>query len=98
MPLEGKVGFDGRVARNVVDIVRREIELGPAALERERAGLADLLEAPVDDLGEANAELARRIRAGDLGDRRAALIAHLTATTRDKLEIANPRELDEGAP
>lgn len=98
MTLEGRVAFDGRVARNVVDIVRRELALGPEADERERARLSDLLDRDADDLAEANAELARRLRDGSLDSRQAALVDHLKATARDKLEIANPRELDEGAP
>lgn len=97
MPLDGRVGFHGRVARNVVEIVRRELELGPDADARERAGLHELLgtdDAP-DDLREANAELARLVRDGAFDDRRDALLTHLRSTGLDKLRIANPRELGE---
>lgn len=97
MPLAGRIGFHGRVARNVLEIVRREIELGHDADSRERAGLQELLgrDAPPSDLREANAELARRIRAGELDDRRGELLEHLRRTAVDKLRIANPKELDE---
>ncbi len=95
MPLGGRVGFHGRVARNVVEIVRRELDLGPEADAAERTGLVELLgdDAP-EDLHEANAELARLIRAGSLDDRREEVLAHLRRTAIDKLRIANPRELD----
>lgn len=97
MTLEGRVAFHGRVARNAVDIVRRELELGPVADAAEAERLAGLLgpDAP-GDLRQANTELARRVRAGDLDERRAELVEHLRATARDKLAIANPRELEGG--
>ena len=95
LPLDGRVGFHGRVARNVVDIVRRELDQAPEADAAERAGLARLLgTADVDDLREANAELARRIREGALDDHRDEVLGHLRATTTAKLRIANPRELE----
>lgn len=95
MPLEGRVAFHGRVARNVVDVVRRELDQGPEADRRERIGLESLLgELPADDLRAANAELARRIRNGDLDGRHDELLAHLRQTAADKLRIANPRELE----
>lgn len=94
MPLEGRVGFHGRVARNVVDAVRRELAEGPEADDRERAGLEALLDGPVDDLRAGNAELARRIRNGGLDRCHDELLAHLRQTAADKLRIANPRELE----
>lgn len=94
MVLEGRTGFHGRVARNVVDIVRRELALAPDADARELEGLRSLLgdDCP-SDLVEANRALARRIRAGEF-DGDAALVAHLRATTEDKLRIASPGELE----
>lgn len=94
MPIEGRVGFHGRVARNVIDIVRRELEQGRDADRRERAGLESLLGELDDDLRSANTELARRIRSGDFDDRRHELLAHLRQTAVDKLRVANPRELE----
>lgn len=95
MAVEGRVGFHGRVARNVVEIVRRELELGPAADAREIEGLRALLgdDCP-RDLRAANAELARRIRAGDVDERRGEVVDHLRATAIDKLGIASPKELE----
>lgn len=96
MPLDGRVGFHGRVARNVVDIVRRELELGPDADAREIEGLRVLLgdDCPAD-LRAANAELARRIREGAF-DGRSDLMDHLRSTAVDRLKIADPRELEDG--
>lgn len=93
MPLGGGVGFHARVARNVVDIVRRELELGPDADAREIAGLRSLLgdDCPAD-LRQANVELARRIREGTF-DENPGVEDHLAATAVDKLRIANPTEL-----
>lgn len=97
MPLEGRVGFHGRVARNVVDIVRRELELGPgleaAELERLRALLG---RDDVGDLRAGNVELARLIREGALDDRRAEVLEHLRQTAVEKLRVANPRHLHAG--
>jgi len=92
---EGRTKFHARVAMNVLGIVQRELELGPAADAAERERLLDLLAGtgPESTLGELNAELARRIRSGSFTGTREALIAHLRETIRDKLAIANPRYL-----
>lgn len=96
MTQEGRLGFHGRVARNAIRIVRRELALGPEADQREQDGLRELLgDDTADDLRAANAELARRIRDGLLDDQREELITHLRRTAVDKLRIANPRELEE---
>ena len=94
--LDGRAAFHARVAANVVAIVAREIALGPEADRAERARLLSLLAIPESDPGsltELNRMLADRIRAGLLDDRREKLVAHLRATVRDKLRIANPSRL-----
>ena len=92
---EGRVNFHTRVAVNVLNTVTRELELGDgfAAAERQRAaallghdGGADALER----------ELAGAIRSGALDDRDAGLRAHVRATVREKLLIANPGYLPDG--
>lgn len=93
--LDGRVGYLGRVARNAVEIVRHELDQDPATDGRQREGLARLLGTdPPEDLAEAEAELARRIRDGSLDHRRSEVLAHVRSTTRAKLQIANPRELE----
>jgi hypothetical protein len=93
----GRTKFHARVAMKVLGIVQRELELGPASDEAERARLLDLLPdaGREDSLAELNAELAGRIRSGSFAGKREALIAHLHETLRDKLSIANPRYLDD---
>ena len=80
---DGRLRFHARVASNVLAMVEREIELGPAhaAAHRdrlERLGVAD------------DAELAAAIRDRRFDDRAAELRALLAETVADKLAVANP--------
>lgn len=81
---EGQVRFHARVAANVVDIVGRELALGPAQAVTHAGRLAGL--GVADD-----AELAWRIRTGTLDDRRHEVVAAVRASVDDKLAVANPR-------
>jgi len=79
--------FHARVASNVLRIVEREIELGPAqavahAERLERLGVAD------------DRELASAIRDGMLDDRLDQVRELVRASVRDKLAVANPSYLD----
>ena len=87
---EPRLDFQMRVAVNSLAILEREARLGPSADAAERARLVKLLgrDATLDDL---NRELARQLRAGERDERDAALMAHLDATTADKIAIANPK-------
>jgi hypothetical protein len=94
---EGRVQFHARVAVNVLTTVARELELGEqfAADERRRAS------AVLGHDGEPDAlehELAAAIRAGRLDDRDDAVRAHVRATVREKLLIANPGYLPDSSP
>jgi hypothetical protein len=75
-----------RVAVNVLEVVRRELALGPAQERAHRERLAAL---GVDD----DADLARRLRSGevDAADVRDAVLASVV----DKLRVANPRYLEQ---
>ena len=80
-------GFHARVAWNVLAIVAREIELGPAQAEAHRGRL--------DQLGMANdVELAEAIRSGRLDDRLDEVRSLVWDSVRDKLLVANPKYLD----
>ncbi|MFI9557288.1 DUF6285 domain-containing protein [Nonomuraea endophytica] len=79
--VEGRVRFHTRVAINVLGMVEREIELGPAQAAEHAERLAGL------GVG-SDAELATRIREGRADD--PALLAALTAAVRAKLDVANP--------
>ena len=110
----GTLRYHTLVAANITRMLRREVELYPAAARRERRALAELLGRPVvedrpegeaagdpddggdadrtlDELAELNAELARRLRAGE-GDRAFEQRCWdvLLAATRDKLAISRP--------
>ncbi|GER17658.1 DUF6285 domain-containing protein [Variovorax boronicumulans] len=88
---EGQVAFHARVAANTLDIVRREVQLGPVAQASERARLHTLLGpgAPAD-LAEANRLLCTRIATGELDAATPGLIDHLRQTTHNKLAIDQP--------
>ena len=85
-----RLGFQMRVAVNSLVILEREGRLGPAADAREHARLVALLghDGTLEDLNRA---LARQIRAGQRDEHDAAMMAHLDATTADKIAIANPK-------
>jgi hypothetical protein len=82
----GRVAFLARVAVNVLAIVERELELGPAAAAEHQERLTRL--GVCDD-----AELAAQIRAGALGERLDDVVAALRASTTERVRIANPRWL-----
>ena len=87
--LSGRLAFHLRVAVNVLAIVRREIELGPAADRGEAERLTALL-GVAGDGAALNEELCRRIADGRLDPDDPALIEHLWATTLDTLAIDQP--------
>jgi hypothetical protein len=90
--LDGRLAFHTRVAVNALRIARRELELGPQLDAARRAGLPRLLDVPVDSSPprDLEIELARRVRAGALDDRRPELVDYLRATLRIQLDIAHP--------
>jgi aminoglycoside phosphotransferase (APT) family kinase protein len=79
----GRVQFHTRVAANVVDQVRRQIEMGSSQAAAHRDRLAALGFA--DD-----GALAAAIRAGELDDRFDEVKAAVWASVRDKLAVAHP--------
>lgn len=105
--LQGTAKFHARVAANVLAIVARELTHEPEHLAAEWQRLDALLgavEPPLEPvarreaLGARTEALCARIRAGDAdaGPFRAAVLAHLRATTREKLAVANPKLLPGG--
>jgi len=98
--LPPQLGYQARVAANVVSIVAREIDCEEQQLLEEWERLGRLLadDAPFPRSREAlraailerNRELVARIRAGqaDAGVWRGELLSHLKRTTADKLQIA----------
>ena len=83
---QGRLQFHARVAVNVLSMVERELQLGPAMATAHEARLADL--------GAADeADLARMIREGELDDRLPEVRELVWASVRDKLSVANPKYL-----
>ena len=102
--LEGRRAFHARVAANALAIAERELADAESqqaeALERLRSLLGESA-----SLEELEAELCRRIRAGEMGLETPGLIEHLRATSLAKLAVDQPhyasyrRALEEwGAP
>jgi hypothetical protein len=89
---EGRVQFHTRIAVNVLNMVERELRLGPEQARAHAAGLARL--------GFADeAELASALRARKVPDERLPdVAAFVRATVRDKLVVANPRYLEGPRP
>jgi Domain of unknown function (DUF6285) len=95
--VEGRVQFHTRVAINALGMVERELVTGPQLAEAEHARAAALLGTTVD-AAEHERTLAARIRDGTLDDQDDAVRAHVRATVREKLLVANPGYIGESGP
>lgn len=84
---DGRLRFHARVAANVLAMVEREIELGPAQAVAHAARLAQL--GVADD-----EELAQAIRERRFDDRAEELRTLLAESVADKLAVANPGYLE----
>lgn len=93
--------FEVLVAANLCAILGRELRAGREPLEDDLALLGDLLgaEPPVTELSDAElrdavrateAELARRLRAGELDGRLEEVASRLAEHVRRKVEVARP--------
>jgi hypothetical protein len=104
--LEGRRRFHTLVAANVLAIVARELDRDEPGLTLEWRSLTTLLGLESGPLpaglgalrarvGELTALLAERIRQGeaDAGPFATAVRAHVRATVREKLAVANPTAL-----
>ncbi len=91
--LAGFHRFQTRVTANVLNLVRRELELRAAQAAAEHDRLVALLghEGEVEALSR---ELAERIRAGAIALDNPALRAHIRQSLADALAINNPKWLD----
>ncbi len=91
--LDGRLAFHLRVALNVLDVVARELTLGPGIDADQHDRLVALL-GHDGDTTTLEAELASAIRAGDVDERDAAVLDHVRATVREKLLVTNPKYLE----
>ena len=87
--LEGHAAFHGKVAINVLAIVARELDLGPAAAAAERVRLGDLL-GEDGDLDTLRRRLCAKLTAGEAGLDTPGLADHLLATVVDRVRIEQP--------
>ena len=84
--VNGRLQFHTRVAINMIDIVRRELELGPDQETRHQEVLS--LFGMSDD-----AELAAAIRSGEFDSDLVDVLNRLRPVVEDKVRVANPRYL-----
>ncbi len=87
--LEGHAAFHGKVAINVLAIVARELELGPAAAAAEQKRLVALI-GHDGDLDGLRRKLCAKLRAGDVSLDTPGLADHLLATAVDRVRIEQP--------
>lgn len=87
--LPGHAAYHARVAANMVDIVRRQLQLAPAADAAELQRLRALLQCD-GSLAELNALLCERIADGRIDLQTPGLAPHLWRTTLDKLAVDQP--------
>jgi Domain of unknown function (DUF6285) len=87
--LTGSAAFEARVAANALDVVARQLERGAETGAAELKRLEALLGA-TGSLAELNARLCARIADGTVAADDPAMLAHLWATTLDKLAVDQP--------
>ena len=84
--VNGRLQFHTRVAINMIDIIRRELELGPDQEARHQEVLSSF--GMSDD-----AELAAAIRSGEFDSNLVEVLNRLRPVVEDKVRVANPRYL-----
>ena len=84
--VDGRLQFHTRVAINMIDIVRRELELGPDQEVQHQEVLASF---GMND----DAELAAAIREGAFDENLVDVLNRLRPVVEDKVRVANPRYL-----
>lgn len=87
--LPAHAAYHARVAANMVEIVRRQLQLVPAAEALELQRLRALLQHD-GSLAELNALLCERLADGTLDLQTPGLAEHLWQTTLDKLAVDQP--------
>jgi hypothetical protein len=84
--VDGRLQFHTRVAINMIDIVRRELELGPDQEVQQQEVLSSF---GMND----EAELAAAIREGSFDSNLVEVLNRLRPVVEDKVRVANPRYL-----
>ena len=86
----GATSFQARVAANALEMMRRELDTAPAEDAAETARLKALMPGEEGTLFQLNAELCRRIEAGDIDLSTPGFKEHLWLTTLAKLAVDQP--------
>lgn len=86
---KGHTSFNARVSANALEMMARQLTLSPGAEADERARLVALL-GRKGELADLNAELSRRIGAGEIDAERPDVRDHLWRVTLDKLAVDQP--------
>ena len=86
---EAALGYQARVAANMLDIARRQLLLAPSAAARELTSLQGLL-GQHGDLAVLNQQLAQAIASGAMAPDDPGLAEHLWASTLAKLAVDQP--------
>jgi aminoglycoside phosphotransferase (APT) family kinase protein len=87
---QGRNNFMARVSANTLDILLRELDLGPSARERELAGLIDLL-GQKGDLETLRWRLTNALRNNEMPLNQQGLAEHLRRTTVAQVAIDQPK-------
>jgi hypothetical protein len=87
----GRTRFLARVAANSLDIVRRELALGPPLRALELSRLRDLYAASGDDLPTLRRRLVDELRDGRMGLDRPGLTDYLRDAVVNQAAIDQPR-------
>ncbi|MDB5483730.1 MAG: hypothetical protein JWO83_4783 [Caulobacteraceae bacterium] len=85
----GHINFNVRVCANALEMMRRHLELAPAAEAAERDRLKALLGMD-GDLLALNTEFCRRLESGAIDPQAPAVREHLWETTLTKLAVDQP--------
>jgi len=87
--LAGKEAYEGRIAANLLSILKRELQQGESSRAAERLQLQQLLahEGKADEL---NDELCRKIRSAEVDYSNSELIGFLRSSVLARLAIDNP--------
>ncbi len=94
--VDAKGKYDLRVAAYLLEMAEREVALAPAFDRQHRGQLESLLGRRADDLPlpALEAELALRLRQGDLDDRFDEVLEVLLGQVADSVRVVKPSQLD----
>ena len=93
--VSGRVSFHTRVALNVLGMVERELQVGAQQDADQRARLVALLHQD-GSTRELEVKLAAAIRNDTLtAAQHDAAVVHIRASVKEKLEVANPKYLNQ---